>query len=233
MESYTFQTDLQFNGHRPRTLTVSADGSIAGELGDEPVDVKSWKSPPHVALANMPLEPRMLELFSRRYGVLVGTSATYSDQHKLDARNVSEHPLDSTPTELLNLGVAALVQQDFAVTSDDFKQAQRMLRLAWHGDRATILPMMQAVKRAEYNVILPREIRNDLTILATRDLWKFTCFLFLLDHWAGRTNVCANQNCVTPYFIKQRKDQAYCKHACAVVGTNARRAAEKTIRRKK
>ena len=170
----------------------------------------------------------MLEGFTRKYGVLGEVEVNYSDSHKV----LTPDPLDSTPTELLNLGAAELVKQTFVINPDEFTDAQNLLRLAWLGDRSMKRTIMQAVKRGNYQVILPGEMRNEQTILATRDLWQYTCFLFVIDYSAGKAKKCANPDCsVTPYFVQQRKDQEYCGHACAVIATNARRANEK--RRKK
>jgi hypothetical protein len=208
---------------------VEGNGRITGKLGDQ-VDVGIWEIPPHVALANMTLEPRMLEAFSRRYGVLGEVRVSYSDTYK-----ASHHgEFESTPTELLNVGVEVMVEQTFAMDTSEFAEAQKLLRLAWLGDRGMLRTVEQAVRRGDYQIILPGEMRNDQTILATRDLWQYACFLFVLDYRAGKARKCANPECTaTPYFIQQRKDQEYCSHACAVVGTNARRAAKKGIRRKK
>jgi hypothetical protein len=224
MEAYTFTTDLQYKGHRPTTLTISPDGQITGELGDAPVDVGSWKSPPHVALANMSI-PQMVEGFSRRYGILGDVKPRYAEQYK----KLSDGEDETTPSELLNLDVATfLVEQTFVTATEVFTEAQSLLRLAWLGDKGTLRIVKQAVRRADYQVIPPGEVRNEQTILSTRDLWQYLCFLFVLDYWDGKTGRCANPECaVTPYFIQQRKDQEYCNHACAVIGTNARRAAQK------
>jgi hypothetical protein len=35
--------------------------------------------------------------------------------------------------------------------------------------------------------------------------------LFLRDHLAGKTAICANKDCPNPYFIRKRKTQKYCE----------------------
>lgn len=47
--------------------------------------------------------------------------------------------------------------------------------------------------------------------IRTHDLMATLMILFLRDHWAGKTAICANPDCVTPYFIKKRKNQKYCE----------------------
>jgi hypothetical protein len=45
-------------------------------------------------------------------------------------------------------------------------------------------------------------------------LWPYTCFLFRDDFFHRRTHVCTNPNCLTPYFIKSRRDQTFCSVEC-------------------
>src|SRR5260370_16402065 len=43
------------------------------------------------------------------------------------------------------------------------------------------------------------------------DLWTSVCVLFLRDHLAGRTGVCANPDCASPFFLKKRSTQKFCE----------------------
>jgi len=43
------------------------------------------------------------------------------------------------------------------------------------------------------------------------DLWVSICILFLRDHAAGRTAICANPHCSNPFFLKRRSVQKYCE----------------------
>jgi hypothetical protein len=232
MNTYSFQTELRYNGNRISSFAVRDDGNISGGLGDELVDVGTWKSPPHVALANMTLEPRVLEAFSRRYGIFGEVKVDYSNRlRKLSAegpRRLLPGEMEETPSELLNVHGASLVDQNFTTTISEFAEGQTLLRLAWLGDRGMLKLMMQAIKGGDYQVIPPGEARNDQTILATRDLRRYLCFLFIIDYTSGRARKCANPGCAaTPYFIRQRKDQEYCGHSCAVEATNAKRMPKK------
>jgi len=47
--------------------------------------------------------------------------------------------------------------------------------------------------------------------MQTRDLIGTLQILFLRDHLAGNTAICANPDCVRPYFIRRRKTQKYCE----------------------
>ena len=62
--------------------------------------------------------------------------------------------------------------------------------------------------------------------IAVVDLWNLTRLLFLRDYSAGRTRVCSNPDCSSPYFLQQRRGQKYCTHKCAVL-MNVRRFRER------
>jgi hypothetical protein len=104
---------------------------------------------------------------------------------------------------------------------NDLTQAQTTLRMAWRGDRTMFALMEQAIRRGEFLVASP--VRRD-DLLTTRDLWSFICYILLLDYEQCRTRICGFRDCPTPYFVKQRKDQEYCSHRCAVNDNNLRRA---------
>jgi len=56
--------------------------------------------------------------------------------------------------------------------------------------------------------------------IAANSLWDFARLNFLRDHLMARTRVCANPNCVTPYFVYTRRRQIYCSHDCAVASAS-------------
>lgn len=43
------------------------------------------------------------------------------------------------------------------------------------------------------------------------ELYQTIGILFQRDFWAGKTAICANPDCLTPYFVKRRKNQRYCE----------------------
>ncbi len=223
MKASSLPTELEYTGY-PATSFVADGGRVfRGELGDTPIDIKSWKAPPHIVLANMSLEPRALEAFSRKYGILGEVKLDYSDRYR-----VSSGKLESTPEELLHSGIAELVTQRFITTSSEFEGAQSLLRLAWLGDRSNLRVLRESIERDDFQVVLTAESNAIPIILTTHDIWPYTCLSFILDYRAGRVRKCAYPECtVTPYFICQRKDQEFCCHACAVSATNARRVTRK------
>jgi hypothetical protein len=227
-------TGLLYDGTRPTRVTAD-DRRITGELGDEQINVSRWTRPPHLALANLPLDSRALEAFIWKYGALktrISPSAQFSALETKVWNDRSNKAL--TPTEMLNRGVKQAVRQDFSLSARDFAEAQNTVRLAWHGDSNFLDLVKQSVRGGEYHLVLPGDRDNDQVLVGTRELWRFTCFLFFVDYLRGKTKICANdRSCPTPYFIQQRKDQEYCSHSCAVIATNARRASQKVAAKKR
>lgn len=60
------------------------------------------------------------------------------------------------------------------------------------------------------------QVKATGTEIVTSDLWDFARLSFLRDHALGRTRVCKNPNCMTPYFVYPRRRTIYCCHACAL-----------------
>ena len=56
--------------------------------------------------------------------------------------------------------------------------------------------------------------------IVTKNLWDFARLNFLRDHLAGRTRVCENPGCVTPYFVYRRRRQIYCSQDCAMAAAS-------------
>jgi hypothetical protein len=78
------------------------------------------------------------------------------------------------------------------------------LRAAWRGEenefsKPTIAPMALL------------ELNKGHFEIRMRDLYATVMILFLRDHWAGKTAICANPDCLTPYFVKKRRTQKYCE----------------------
>lgn len=55
------------------------------------------------------------------------------------------------------------------------------------------------------------EFRNGRIAIIPDNLWTSICVLFLRDHAAGRTCICANPDCANPFFLKKRGTQKYCE----------------------
>jgi hypothetical protein len=78
------------------------------------------------------------------------------------------------------------------------------LRAAWRGEENGF-----SKPRSPLPALLRLE-KNHFEI-QTHDLLGTVVTLFLRDHWAGKTAICANPDCLTPYFVKKRKTQKYCE----------------------
>jgi hypothetical protein len=71
--------------------------------------------------------------------------------------------------------------------------------------------------------------------IVTNDPWDFARLSFLRDQLLGRTRVCKNPNCPTPYFVYGRRRQVYCSHDCALAtaSRNYRKRVRDLIEREK
>ena len=92
---------------------------------------------------------------------------------------------------------------------------QLFLQRAWKNE-------MPAIARMEKDVKARVDVHAKGIDIAVIDLWNLVRLSFLRDYKAGRTKVCTNPDCPTPYFLQQRKGQQYCSHKCAVL-MNVRR----------
>lgn len=182
---------LQYRGLNPQSVAVGDDGTISGTLGNE---IKAWKTPPHVALANLSLSPQAIASFVRRYGVLGDIVGTVGEA--------------GTKESSQSVG--------FTLSPSFVSEAQRLLRLAWRGDRSALLQVEDVVKQINLQVA-PSLVRREQIAFETSDLWRYLCFAFSIDYIDGKTKTCTNLDCEHPYFVQKRKDQQFCSHRCAVV----------------
>jgi hypothetical protein len=195
---------FEFRGRRPLSVEVREDGAIRCVLGDERVRTKDWKKvPPTVALANLGTSPQAVASFVRKYGTLTITDYT--------AMIVTDSGNKQSDGELLEAEAGA----NAYVNSGVVNAAQNILCLAWRGDRVALGKIEEGASQTSLRVI-PSLVRDPEMVLEATDLWQFICCTFAIDYIEGRTSVCANADCSTPYYVKKRKDQQYCSHRCAV-----------------
>jgi hypothetical protein len=95
------------------------------------------------------------------------------------------------------------------------KPFRGVLQRAWRGEPGALTKMAK-------DVTARVDVRATGIDIAVVDLWNLIRLLFLRDHEAGRTKVCSNPDCHSPYFLQQRRGQRYCTHKCAVL-MNVRR----------
>ncbi len=181
---------------------------VTGTLGTERADAALWREPPHEAFANLRafgpglVDPNVAENFikvmeehARRYRrVLVDAKVAqnFIKTHGVICGRVVSEP-ESEPR--------------FYENSAELSKAQGLLRRAWAGDST-------AIKEIEKQAAGALEVRPSAQAggveLVAKKLWSFICILFLRDHGAGKTGVCANPGCPAPYFLKSRRSQKYC-----------------------
>jgi hypothetical protein len=71
---YAFAGFIDFQSRLPKTVAADEE-AISGTLdGARLVDQNTWKDAPHRTLANLPREPKALEMFVKRHGILHGSA---------------------------------------------------------------------------------------------------------------------------------------------------------------
>jgi hypothetical protein len=158
------------------------------------VTLRSWQKssePPHEALANLRDDAQAQWMFYERWGLVYPNQAAIESAPSLPA-NPSIEMIRSVMPEL---------PPDHAIALRD------LLRKAWRGDFDSI----DLIERSIREPSVHRWVFERRTIeLVPGDLWTLICVLFLWDRERRRLAICANPDCISPYFIKKRKTQKYC-----------------------
>jgi hypothetical protein len=81
------------------------------------------------------------------------------------------------------------------------------LRKAWSGDKEALQWAQERLDAERFNVTYKRAH----LLVEPRSLESTVCLLVLRDRAAGKTAICANPGCHSPYFIKKRKTQKFCE----------------------
>jgi hypothetical protein len=82
------------------------------------------------------------------------------------------------------------------------------LRKAWHGDVAGLEEVKDWIDRYMATSLKFSDGRIEMV---PADLLCTIFLLFLRDHFAGRTAICANPNCAQPFFVKSKSKQKLCE----------------------
>lgn len=91
--------------------------------------------------------------------------------------------------------------------SDTFAVVVRdWFRKAWTGDEEGMKWVQEKLNRQSYAIA----VENRQVTMNPKSLFGTMSLLFMRDYAAGKTAVCANPDCHSPYFIKKRKTQIYC-----------------------
>ena len=225
---YLVHGPLHYCAQLPKVAREVREGIIAGTLERESVDITPrWKEPPHRGLANLPriprpgfeiVDPKAIQAFSKRYGVLGGVVI---DEHFRKERATRGRPPIPEPEE----AALEFPEPRFYVNAEEFTSAQELLRRAWRGESDAVKKVEEeAVRGTRYMKGL--EIRSSVKAgginFLAESLWSFMCVLFLRDYGMRRVKVCASPECPAPFFLQERKGQKYCSHKCAVL-INVRR----------
>jgi hypothetical protein len=80
------------------------------------------------------------------------------------------------------------------------------LRKAWQGDTDAMEQLRREIGLRPFKL----KIEGKRIVMEPKSQWSSICFLFLRDQATGKTAICANPDCHSPYFIKKRKTQKYC-----------------------
>jgi hypothetical protein len=151
------------------------------------------------------VDGRAVERFVRDFGVLHAKDLPYIEPLKAETKKLFEDYLNLSPV------LVRPVDFNFREQLSDFMDAQRLLRRAWSGDGSVIDLNIKTELEEGFELLAFDVRRKGEVLLETEDLWKFICFLFLLDETRGKTGVCANPNCPAPYFLKHRRTQKICE----------------------
>lgn len=194
---------LPHGGHRIK------DGELETVFSSRFADAEMWKDPPHVALANLGYKPDLhggfatekeIVSFTKRYG-----------------------PLGSKPEEIGEPG------EPFWLGFASFHETQERLREAWkkHDRRFFVDPSsLKAGTGYEHLMRVNWEMKGGMLVMRLATWYDYVAILLTRDIAEKRARICENPNCVTPYFVAERRDMKYCSHPCAVA-VNVRKFRER------
>jgi hypothetical protein len=204
---------IRYNGTIPERVQIAADNDgeihLYASLKTKPADVKQWKEPPHLVLANLLVgkdglpDLRALEKFTRTYGLLEGYELfSHVDKWIVDPKSIR-------------------AQQNF-------------LRGAWErkGNYLTALKLEREVHAPAISET-KLSFEGSEAHLQIGKLWSLIVLLFQYDHSTGRAQICAVKDCPrNRYFLQDRRGQKFCSHPCAVLSNMRKiRALEKSRKR--
>jgi len=212
---YAAEAAIRYYGPQVEGVRSEA-GHVQAVIAKFFTGTPTWKLPPHEYLTGMELAPWNAErivAFTLRYGPL---APRHDWSQKLE-REIHT----SADAERLEPGDPVWV--DVA----QFVALQKLLRDAWHGDKAALELLTDGLADD-----VDLNMRRSGIELAVRDLWTFIRIVFLEDYARGKTKVCPNPDCRgMPCFLEGRMGQKYCSHRCAVLISVHRHRERKAGRR--
>jgi hypothetical protein len=221
---YALQGSIHYYGRLPKTIEIVPDGAVMGTpgdvrgiLGDQPIDILRWKDPPHLFLANLPVNDDL------------GGSVRFPDTA---IREEGRKAIASFIRQYGPLYMRGYLGENrFHERVSHFTQFQRLLREAWQGNDAAVRNLEARIEVRGSRAKCWLSIKEKRVEVHVTDLERFICILFVRDYAIGTAKICANLDCPAPYFLQQRKGQQFCTHKCAVL-INVRRFREREMTQK-
>jgi hypothetical protein len=99
----------------------------------------------------------------------------------------------------------------------EFERFHKTVRDAWRGENTALQQLQQRIGPI---TLAQRtfwcDVENGIMITRISRMDELVCLFVLRDYASGLTGVCANADCPTPHFVRERADQQFCSHKCAV-----------------
>jgi hypothetical protein len=199
---YALQTQIRYYGQVPETV-VKENGVVWGETVLFAVDSSGFDVAPISAEEPLNLHRRKEPVHERLANMGLDLDSIY------------------VFTKLWGffVGNVDMARGHFYTQPHHVQPFQNLLRRAWAGEDKALAEMAS-------DIVARVDLRPNGVDIAVVDLWSLVRLLFLRDHAVGRTGVCANKDCLSPYFLQTRKGQKFCSHKCAVL-MNVRRFRER------
>jgi hypothetical protein len=193
----------------PDLFGALAEYRLRAKPGSVTVNPLLWTDPPHLRFVNLAalstpgsgneiIDPKAMLAFSKRYGLLGKKAVNGTWLLEVESGASAEFLITENslygPKEFRDLSNA---------------RSQGILKYVWRtGDRRAV----EAISRFDEESFEVQVDPDDgALVFNVKNLWTFVCLLLVRDRAAGKTAICANPDCQTPYFLKGRKDQKICE----------------------
>jgi hypothetical protein len=202
---------LIFDGPRVTNVEFHEDSggpSVKGALSttDFVERQRNWSVPPNIALANLPT-----------YDASGAMNMKAEPHLRIDNKALEMFLSTYGPLSLKNDSGPSLFEERMA----SIAASQLLLRKAWpllEASRSGVLDEAEKQMEDGFRINLFGAPHKGAGLyVMTSNLWKFILLLFFMDAMEDKTGICANPECVAPYFIKKRKTQIFCEAGPCVI----------------